>query len=128
MLPLSRHMIRVATPSGVVSGHSSLRSGLLALTRAMSSSGGVTEQVLQHVKDPSIVKASGFVGGKWVDSPSGSSIPLYNPATGEQLASVSDLGAAGTEAAISEAAAAFEPWSSRTGKERAEILRRYVQC
>jgi hypothetical protein len=47
-----------------------------------------------------------------------------NPATGGHLATVPNLKGRETEAAIGEAASAFGAWANRTGKERAEVLRR----
>jgi len=49
--------------------------------------------------------------------------PIHNPATGELVAEVPDLGAAETRAAIEAAAAAMPTWAAKTAKERATLLR-----
>lgn len=58
-----------------------------------------------------------------------SSIPLcmqvQNPATGEVIARVTHSKAVETKAAIAEASAVFGSWSSKTGRERSVIIRRY---
>ncbi len=53
---------------------------------------------------------------------------VLNPATGEQLATIANLKGPDTDAAISAAATAFSSWASRTGKERAETMRRCGTC
>lgn len=49
--------------------------------------------------------------------------PVHNPATGDLIAEVPDLGAAETRAAIDAAAAAMPGWAAKTAKERAALLR-----
>jgi succinate-semialdehyde dehydrogenase/glutarate-semialdehyde dehydrogenase len=50
-----------------------------------------------------------------------------NPATGEKLGTVPDMGAAETRRAIEAAAAAFPAWAAKTAKDRAAILRRWYE-
>ena len=52
---------------------------------------------------------------------------VFNPATGEVIATVPECKGADTNAAIAAAAAAAEAWAGRTGKERSAVLRRWVQ-
>jgi len=52
---------------------------------------------------------------------------VLNPATGEVLEHVQNMGASETESAIARASKAFPSWSSKTGKERAIILRRWFE-
>jgi len=52
---------------------------------------------------------------------------VLNPATGEVLEHVQNMGAAETELAIHEAHKALPAWSAKTGKERAIILRRWFE-
>ena len=51
--------------------------------------------------------------------------PVTNPANGEVLARVADLGVAETKRAIEAAEAAWPAWRAKTGKERAAILRKW---
>lgn len=53
-------------------------------------------------------------------------LQVLNPATAEAIATVPQCGAAETQAAIRAAAAQFDAWAGRTGKERASLLRRCV--
>ncbi len=73
--------------------------------------------------DSSLLRQQCYVDGAWIDSDSGDTIEVTNPATGEVLATVPKLGAAETRRAIEAADAAWGPWRAKTAKERANILR-----
>src|SRR5207247_10300008 len=75
-----------------------------------------------NLKDPSLFRQQCYVDGKWADADSGKTLPVNNPATGEILGTVPNMGAAETRRAIEAANAAFPAWRSRTAKERAVIL------
>jgi succinate-semialdehyde dehydrogenase / glutarate-semialdehyde dehydrogenase len=68
----------------------------------------------------------GYVGGEWVESDSGATFPVINPATGEELAQVPRMGADETRRAIEAAQDAYRPWRATLAKERARILRRWA--
>jgi succinate-semialdehyde dehydrogenase/glutarate-semialdehyde dehydrogenase len=76
------------------------------------------------IKDKSLFRQQGFIDGKWVDADSGKNIDVNNPATGEILGTVPNMGAAETKRAIEAANAAWGTWRAKTGKERAAILRK----
>src|SRR5436309_5472833 len=78
-----------------------------------------------NLKDPSLFRQQCYVDGKWADADSGKTLPVNNPATGEILGTVPNMGAAETRRAIEAANAAFPAWRSRTAKERAVILRKW---
>ena len=66
-----------------------------------------------------------YIDGAWVDSASGDRFPSLDPATGETLASVPNLGSAETHKAIEAAEGAFLDWRARPATERARLLRRF---
>jgi succinate-semialdehyde dehydrogenase / glutarate-semialdehyde dehydrogenase len=66
---------------------------------------------------------SAFIGGAW-PAP-GRTFAVRNPATGEVVAEVADLGPEDAQAAIQAAQAAFPGWSTKLAKERAAIVRRW---
>lgn len=68
--------------------------------------------------------ARNYVGGKWVD-PSGTRLPVFNPATGHQIAEVGVSTAADLVAAVDVAQAAFLPWRNTPPVERARPLFRF---
>jgi len=77
------------------------------------------------LKDPSLLRQQCYINGKWVDADSRKAIDVINPATGEVLGAVPNLGAAETRRAIEAANAAWPAWRKKTAKERANILRKW---
>ena len=78
-----------------------------------------------HLKDPTLLRTQAFLNGEWVNAAGGATHAVSNPATGEKLGTVPDMGAAETRRAIQAAAAAFPPWAAKTAKDRGAILRRW---
>jgi succinate-semialdehyde dehydrogenase/glutarate-semialdehyde dehydrogenase len=76
------------------------------------------------LQDPQLFHEACYIDGQWVRS-SGASITVDNPATGEAIGSVPNLGRAETRSAIDAADRAFQTWRRKTGKERAAILRKW---
>lgn len=66
-----------------------------------------------------------YVDGAFVAADSGHSIEVTNPATGEVLGTVPNMGTAETKRALEAAHAAWGDWRSRTARERAIILRKW---
>src|SRR4051812_25455457 len=77
------------------------------------------------LKDPKLFREQCYLDGAWVGADSKKTFAVHNPATGESLGGVPDLGAAETRRAIAAAEAALPAWRAKTGKERAAILRRW---
>jgi succinate-semialdehyde dehydrogenase/glutarate-semialdehyde dehydrogenase len=77
------------------------------------------------LKDPSLFKEDGFIDGQWLKAAHGASFAVNNPATNETIAQVANLGPAEAEQAIQAAAQALPEWRSKTGKERANIMRKW---
>ncbi len=63
-----------------------------------------------------------FIAGEWVESDSGSTIPLENPATREVLAYIQAGNSRDAERAVEAAAAAFPKWSQSSAAERQALL------
>ena len=79
------------------------------------------------LKDPSLLQTRCLIDGQWLDADSGKTIAVTNPATGETIAHVPDMGAAETRRAIDAAEAARAAWQKKTAKQRAAILRRWFE-
>lgn len=77
------------------------------------------------LKDPSLLVAQAYIGGEWVDSATGATFEVTNPARGDVIAHVADLTRAQVAEAIAAAEKAQKAWAKYTGKERATILRRW---
>ncbi|VVE83160.1 NAD-dependent succinate-semialdehyde dehydrogenase [Pandoraea sputorum] len=78
-----------------------------------------------QLKDTHLFKTLAWVDGQWISADSGKTFDVLDPATGEVLAKVPELGAEETTRAVSAAEAAQKAWAARTGKERANVLRRW---
>jgi succinate-semialdehyde dehydrogenase/glutarate-semialdehyde dehydrogenase len=78
-----------------------------------------------NLKDPSLFRQQCYVDGRWMDADSGKTIPVNNPATGEILGTIPNMGAAETHRAIEAANAAMPAWRAKTAKERSVILRKW---
>jgi succinate-semialdehyde dehydrogenase / glutarate-semialdehyde dehydrogenase len=76
------------------------------------------------LKDPSLFRQQCYINGQWVDADSGKTIDVTNPATGEVLGTIPNMGTAETRRAIEAANAAWAGWRKKTAKERANVLRK----
>ncbi len=72
-----------------------------------------------------LVRRQAYIGGDWVDADSGLALAVSDPANGEIIAQVPNMGAAETRRAIELAEAAWPAWRSMTAAERGLRLRRW---
>ncbi|NCF27095.1 MAG: NADP-dependent succinate-semialdehyde dehydrogenase [Gammaproteobacteria bacterium] len=79
------------------------------------------------LKDPTLLHEQCYINGAWVDAADGKSIDVNNPASGEIVATVPSLSGDETRLAIEAANAAWPEWRGKTGKERANIMRRWYE-
>ena len=84
-----------------------------------------TTNLASLLKDPDLLATRGYVGGEWVSGDEGKSFDVANPARGDVIARVADLGRAETARAIAAAETAQKAWAARTAKDRAGVLRRW---
>jgi succinate-semialdehyde dehydrogenase/glutarate-semialdehyde dehydrogenase len=77
------------------------------------------------LKDPELFRQAAYIDGAWVEPRAGAAINVDNPATGEIIGVVPRFGMAETRSAIEAAGRALPEWRSRSGKERAAIIRRW---
>ena len=68
------------------------------------------------LKDTRRLRDQAYVDGAWVRADSGRTFPVSNPATGQVIAEVQDLGAKETRAAIEAANAAWGPWRKKLAR------------
>jgi len=78
---------------------------------------------LALLKDPTLLKTDALINGEWVKG--SSRFDVLDPATGQKLADVANLGPADAEKAIAAANAAWGGWKGKTAKERSIILRKW---
>nr|WP_233472738.1 NAD-dependent succinate-semialdehyde dehydrogenase [Cupriavidus respiraculi] len=80
---------------------------------------------LDRMQDRSLIRGESYINGEWVGATGGASFAVIDPATGDELVRVANLGATETERAIAAADAALPAWRDKTGKERAALMRRW---
>jgi succinate-semialdehyde dehydrogenase/glutarate-semialdehyde dehydrogenase len=80
-----------------------------------------TNKQTLKLNDAALLRNQAYVNGAWIDG--SSTFNVINPANGGLIASVPNLGAKDTDAAINAAQAAFPSWSAKSGKARAAIMR-----
>ena len=74
------------------------------------------------VSDSALVRDQCFIDGAWTG---GQDIAVNDPASGEELARIPDLGVEETRRAIEAAEKALSAWRARTASERSKLLRRW---
>ena len=70
----------------------------------------------------SVTQAKQFIGGEWVESSSGETMEVLNPATGEVIAEAPRGSAEDVERAVAAARKAWDEWRFKTPKDRMELL------
>ena len=75
------------------------------------------------LKDPSLFKQQCYLNGQWIDGETTTAVT--NPATGEIIGRVPQLGREQAAQAIQDANAAWPAWRKKTAKERANILKKW---
>jgi 1-pyrroline dehydrogenase len=70
----------------------------------------------------SVMQLKMFVGGEWIESSSGETMEVLNPATGEAIAEVPRGTAEDVERAVEGARKAWAEWRFKTPKDRMELL------
>ncbi|MCH9799669.1 MAG: NAD-dependent succinate-semialdehyde dehydrogenase [Betaproteobacteria bacterium] len=77
------------------------------------------------LKDPSLLRQQCLINGEWRNATSNAVIDVNNPATGETIATVPNMGAGETRQAIEKAEIAQKLWQAKTAGERAKIMRQW---
>ncbi|MDF1777699.1 MAG: NAD-dependent succinate-semialdehyde dehydrogenase [Rhizobiaceae bacterium] len=77
------------------------------------------------LSDKSLMEHRAYVAGEW--KAGSRTYPVVNPATGEELTRVADLGADEVRVAIDAAYEAQKEWAAKTAKERCSILLAWQQ-
>jgi len=70
----------------------------------------------------SVTQHKHFIGGEWVESSSGETMDVLNPATGEVIAEVPRGTTEDVERAVAAAEKAWSEWREKTPKDRMELL------
>ncbi|UVC12271.1 NAD-dependent succinate-semialdehyde dehydrogenase (plasmid) [Rhizobium sp. TH2] len=77
---------------------------------------------MQILKDKSLFRQEGLIGGTWCAAASAKTVEVIDPASQKALGTVPDMDGSDTRDAIEAAEAAFRPWRQKTHAERAALL------
>jgi succinate-semialdehyde dehydrogenase/glutarate-semialdehyde dehydrogenase len=80
-----------------------------------------------NLKDPKLFRQQCYIDGQWQDAEGGKTLAVTNPATGQTIGTVPNMGAAETRRAIEAANAAWPAWRAKAAKERTAILRKWAE-
>ena len=80
---------------------------------------------MPRLQDPTLLKNLALIDGQWCPATDGSTLSVHNPANGELVGHVPNMGAAQTQTAIEAADRAFASWKLRTAEDRANLLKRW---
>ena len=83
-----------------------------------------TNRELEKLRDRTLFREACYINGHWIPV-TGGAIAVDNPANGDILGRVPNLGRAEAREAIQAAAAALPAWRALTAKERATLLHRW---
>ena len=79
-----------------------------------------------NLRDARLFRQQCYIDGAWQASATGRTFEVNDPADGSILGTVPELSAEETRNAIMAAEAAFREWSRKTAKERASVLRAWL--
>ncbi|GAB3027149.1 NAD-dependent succinate-semialdehyde dehydrogenase [Bowmanella dokdonensis] len=77
------------------------------------------------LNDDALVRTDAFINGQWQSSDQ--KFAVTNPANGETLVLVADVGADGAEQAVQAAHQAFRDWAGKPAVERAGLMRKWFE-
>ena len=80
-----------------------------------------------QLEEPGLLRQQAYINGQWCEADNGARTEILNPATGEPIGSVPNLGRAETRRAIEAAQAAQPAWRALTAKARAQLLRNWFE-
>ena len=79
------------------------------------------------LNDSSLFRQQAYIGGTWSDADNRATFPVIDPATGNALGTVPDMGAAEARRAIQAANAAWKSWRQKPAKKRSALLRKWYE-
>jgi len=83
------------------------------------------DALTRHLNSTDFLRDAGYVNGNWIGGNGAATFDVLNPATGEKLATLPEMGAGETAAAIDAAYSAQALWAARPAKDRSALLRKW---
>lgn len=76
---------------------------------------------------PDLFRQQCYLNGEWVEADSGKTTDVFNPATGEKIGTIPEMGTDETHRAIAAANKAWRNWRDLSAKQRGDILHRWFE-
>ncbi len=85
-----------------------------------------TTDLKSMLSDPDLLTGKAYLAGDWADAADGKTFEVTNPARGDVIATVADLGRDDVARAVDAAETAQKEWAARPAAERGAILRKWA--
>ncbi|KAI9492939.1 Aldehyde/histidinol dehydrogenase [Zychaea mexicana] len=83
----------------------------------------VSSVEIPKLSDSSLFRNGAFINDEWITSDK--TFSVVDPATGNEIGKLPEMGAQDTKKAIEAASDAFKTWSQTTGKQRHDLLKKW---
>jgi succinate-semialdehyde dehydrogenase / glutarate-semialdehyde dehydrogenase len=93
--------------------------------RQFATMGSTQNKSLADLKNKKLLQTKGYINGEWCDAKSGKTFEVVDPATGDTIATLPEMGKEDTARAIDAAHEAFQTWKLTDGRTRARLLRKW---
>ncbi|KQF28945.1 NAD-dependent succinate-semialdehyde dehydrogenase [Acinetobacter baumannii] len=77
---------------------------------------------MSSLQSTELFQQQAYINGQWLAAQSNATVPVSNPATGEEIGTIPNMGASEATQAIEAAYTALQSWKALTAQNRADIL------
>lgn len=77
---------------------------------------------MSSLQSTELFQQQAYINGQWLAAQSNAMVPVTNPATGEEIGTIPNMGAAEATQAVEAAYTALQSWKALTAQNRADIL------
>lgn len=77
---------------------------------------------MSSLQSTELFQQQAYINGQWLAAQSNATVPVTNPATGEEIGTIPNMGAAEATQAVEAAYTALQSWKALTAQNRADIL------
>ncbi|HCA5349531.1 TPA: NAD-dependent succinate-semialdehyde dehydrogenase [Acinetobacter baumannii] len=77
---------------------------------------------MSSLQSTELFQQQAYINGQWLAGQSNATVPVSNPATGEEIGTIPNMGAAEATQAVEAAYTALQSWKALTAQNRADIL------
>ncbi|QBC46741.1 succinate-semialdehyde dehydrogenase (NADP(+)) [Acinetobacter baumannii] len=77
---------------------------------------------MSSLQSTELFQQQAYINGQWLAAQSNATVPVSNPATGEEIGTIPNMGAVEATQAVEAAYTALQSWKALTAQNRADIL------